>query len=785
MHRWFRSFLLPSLAVAYIGFAAVQATGGSRSSLLALVVLPVFLAWVWRRTEVPPSGEGHVESAARLALRTGAWGATLWVAARTGPAGHPAFDASANVGVGATAVAGLLALARMSALGGLLKPHPATRSLDAAAFAGLLWGVAAAVPGTKAIVPAGSIELDPLTVDYATTAAAVGTLLVLIAACWRLRTLRRLELGVGDRTLGSLAISLTTFLVVVPSAALNVAPPDRLLPVGVLVASLFATWTASAAEPTTVSSALRGILAVVLLGAPTVLVSGLLARQLPEHAGGIVLGSSALAVLVGLIARAVARPLGPEQSRWLEAIDAASRGALQPEPDAAIRAALAALSSATIHANSRPELWRASPEEVLSVDLAGYLHLEQAQAPDRVYELALGEPERTLRLEVLRAVEVHHAAVRPLIAWFEVRGAFSATVVLDEDGPQGLLLLPGGGRRAPMTLEEARAIRILTDRISALLAVSSALARSRQRELSAHDRCEALERERQRLEQAIASGEGRHTAAAARWARSVLRTAYSPAARLALEATQRLGADVPAMALITPPGSDARGWAAAAHLASPRRGGPLILVEGACGYDHDPGLWQDPLQSPLRQAEGGTLVLLDGAALPTELQELVGFELLEAVTSGRTGPPPPGLVVTVSQQLGAAWPPGTLAAPLERLLAGRTVEVPALRARPEDLRALILDGLAQAGLRHRGHPLGLEPSALYLLLEYVWPGNDRELYQVLERVALISREKLVTVADLRSLAFPSTEEPGSPIMPPTAPPPSLRRRPSSRPRRPG
>jgi hypothetical protein len=48
--------------------------------------------------------------------------------------------------VGAAAVGALVALARIGSFGGLLRPHPLARSLDAAAFVGVLWGIAAALP---------------------------------------------------------------------------------------------------------------------------------------------------------------------------------------------------------------------------------------------------------------------------------------------------------------------------------------------------------------------------------------------------------------------------------------------------------------------------------------------------------------------------------------------------------------------------------------------------------------------------------------------------------------
>ncbi len=760
MVRYVRSFLLPATVVAYVCLGAVRATHGAPVAYAALALLPLVLAVVWRRTARPPRGEDRTDPTARAAIRVCFWGLTLWLAARTAPAGRPAFDAVANFGTGAAAVSALVALARIASWGGLLSPPRATRSMDAAAFAGLAWGIATAIPATVAVVPARSVRIDPLTVDYATTSAAAGTLLVLIVAALRLQQLRRLELGVADRAAGALALSVTAFVVVVPAAALNVAPPDRVLPIGLLVASLAATWTATTREPTTISSAMRGILAVIMLGAPTVLIAGLLARSLPTHAGAIVLASATLAVVVGLVARAVAKPLGPEQSRWLDAVEAASRGALQPEPDAAIRAALEALSKATATANSRPELWRNDPEEVLSVDIAGYLHTEQTQAPARIYELALQEPERTLRAEVLKSLEVRRPEVRPLLDWFDSRRAFAATIVLDAEGPLGFLLLPRGGRVAPMTLEEARAIRILADRMSALIAVSSALARSRHRELQAAARVEQVEGERERLEAIIAANSGRHTAAAERLARRVRHTAYSPTARLALEAATAGGHQNAAVTLLVPTGCDPAGWAAVVHLASPRQTGPLVLVDGASGAEHDLTLWEDNVRSPVGLAVGGTLALLDAAALPDEVQQAVVRQLAQHAAAGAHSPVcAPGLIVSVHAPLAALRDEQRLTPGLLRLLSDEHVEIPPLVDRAEDLRSLILDTLARAGMRHIGEPLGVEGGALRLLLEHTWPGNEVELAAVIARVARLSNHRVITPADLAAAGFVPEGEP--------------------------
>jgi hypothetical protein len=769
-----RSFWLPIAAVAYVCFAALQAGGGT-AAILALIGLPLLLAEVWRRSAVPRHAEDRIEPAARSALRAAFFGTALWVAARTGAAGRPTFDAAANFGAGTAAVAALVAMARIGTLGGVLSPHPATRSLDAAAFVGLLWGIAVAVPATAIMLPPQHVELDPLAIDYATTSAAIGSLLVLVAASWRMRVLRRLEIGVADRAAGALALALTALSVAVPAALFNVAPPDRVVPVAVVLAALACTWTAVTPEPTTVSSALRGILAVMILGAPTTLAAGLLAREAPHHAGAIVLGACVLSIVVGLIARAVARPLGPEQSRWLDAIEAASRGALQPEPDAAIRASLMALSRAASTPGARPELWRNDPEEVLSVDLAGYLHVDKAQAPAALYELAAGEPERTLRAEVLRELEVRRPDLRPVLAWFDNRRAFSATLVLDEDGPLGFILLPRDNRRSAMTLEEARAVRNLADRISALLSVSSALARSRERELAAVARADKTDEERQRLERVILADTGRNEAAAERAARAVRATAYGPAARMAIESLERFG-PLGSLRLLVPPGVEPLGWAAIAHLASPRRGGPLIEADGAGSAERDITLWEDAERSPLRLADGGTLLLRDASALPPDVEECIARLLARRASSQRSAIPAPEIFAAFSP----AKPKLRPGRPLERQLAERSVAIPPLADRAEDLRALVLDRLSRAGLRLRDEPLGIDAGALRLLSEHTWPGNEAELDDLILRAAEVTSGPVVTAADLATVGFRPIFEAAAQATPL---PVLTRRRPPSRPPR--
>jgi transcriptional regulator of acetoin/glycerol metabolism len=441
-----------------------------------------------------------------------------------------------------------------------------------------------------------------------------------------------------------------------------------------------------------------------------------------------------------------------------------------------------ALSSATAVPGARPELWRIDPAEVLSVDLAGYSHTAQTEAPAHLYELALDEPERTLRAETLSALEVRRPDVRPLLSWFESRGAFSATVIVDEDGPLGFLLLPKGARKATMTLEEARAMRALCDRLSALIAVSSALARSRERELAAVARADTADREVERLARIIGLEAGRNTALAEREARRVRRAAYSPAARMTLDALVRLAKSNAPAVLIAPPGTDAAGWAAILHVESPRQGGPFIVVDGSWGAEHDLERWQDDASSPLCLADGGTLVVLEAAALPAPVQEHLGRALARPSALPRPGVVPLGLVATAREPLSALVEAGRLDKTLASVLTSAPVTLPRLCERAEDLRALTLDALARAGLARSGKPLGLDLSALRVLAEHVWPGNERELEDVIARAAERVTGSVLTAADLHAIGFSPIAD-LDPTLTPAPVAPRLRPRPRPAPRR--
>lgn len=752
-----RSFFATLVGLGYVLFAALQSRDGSGPAWIALVLLPVSLALVWAKSAQPVRGTDPIDPAVRSATRATAAGVAILVASWTGVTGTPALVAAANTGTALATLAALVSLARIAPGVGLLQPPAATRRLDAVALAALLWGLAVVLPLARALAPEATTMLDPLAVDYATLAASTGALGLIVIAALRVRTLRRLELGVADRAAAALALSVVTLAVAAPASLLRVAPPDRVMTAAAAMAAGCIQFACISHEPTRVAKTMRTVLGIVLLGAPVGLAGVALSLRAPQSTGVLMLLVGGACVLVGLAAPLLARPLGPARSRWLEAINRANEAALHPDPDVALRDALATVRSLLPGDSASPAIFQVSPAEMLVIDRAGYLHSQEAEAPDHLYTIADGEPERSVRTEALRSLEVRRPDLRPLVQWLDARGLLSVTLVRDEDGPVGLLGLPRGKRRTPMNLEEVGAVRVLADRIGAVLGVSSALARSRAREMDLQRQAERRADEIDRLQFRLSTEGGRVRAAAERLAQPLQAKVYSPAATMALQQARRMGALGVPITLLTPPGVDPIPWGAVAHLASARAARPLVIVHGTEAAEHELDRWRDPATSPLSLADGGTLLVVDVPALPRAAQDFLASSLAERVSpSGSAMALDVWLAVSVPATVDVLVASGRLSSVLADWLGDRALSIPGLAARSEDLRALVLDQLARVGVRFRGNPIGVDDKALARLMDHQWPGNDVEFADVLLRASLQAKGARITLGDLDAIGFTLT-----------------------------
>jgi len=72
-----------------------------------------------------------------------------------------------------------------------------------------------------------------------------------------------------------------------------------------------------------------------------------------------------------------------------------------------------------------------------------------------------------------------------------------------------------------------------------------------------------------------------------------------------------------------------------------------------------------------------------------------------------------------------------------------TLTLPPLRARPQDIPLLIDHFLRELAARHGRGPVAVDPEAQRRLLLYDWPGNIRELQNVLERAMLLAEQDVI------------------------------------------
>ena len=222
---------------AYISFAALRATRGAPAAWVAIVALPLFLLVSWRLTSPPTKGEDRVSAATRNATRACAAGAAAYAAATTGLP-HLEFLAASNGAAAWSSTAALVAIARMDALGGILKTPRSARRIDAAIFSLLFWTVAIVLPLLRFAAPDETSSLDAILLDYATIAASLGAHGVAIAALLRTQALRRFELGVRDRIASSVLLAIGALAAGASLSAFTPLTAERVLPTTLMAAEI-------------------------------------------------------------------------------------------------------------------------------------------------------------------------------------------------------------------------------------------------------------------------------------------------------------------------------------------------------------------------------------------------------------------------------------------------------------------------------------------------------------------------------------------------------------------
>ena len=182
------------------------------------------------------------------------------------------------------------------------------------------------------------------------------------------------------------------------------------------------------------------------------------------------------------------------------------------------------------------------------------------------------------------------------------------------------------------------------------------------------------------------------------------------------------------------------------------------FVKGAfTGADRDkPGLFE--------AADGGTLVLDEVGELPGALQVKLLRALQEGevrrVGSTETKRVDVRVISATNQDLEAAVESGEFRKDLYYRLAVVPVHLPPLRSRREEIPQLTKHLLERHARRLHVDIDAIEPQAMEILLTYSWPGNIRELENVIERALVLTDDQVISVDDLpEAVRRPAPEGP--------------------------
>ncbi len=200
------------------------------------------------------------------------------------------------------------------------------------------------------------------------------------------------------------------------------------------------------------------------------------------------------------------------------------------------------------------------------------------------------------------------------------------------------------------------------------------------------------------------------------------------------------------------------------HELSPRRAAPYVAVNCAAIaetlmeselFGHERGAFTGAdrrHQGCFELASGGTLLLDEITEMKSELQPKL-LRVLEEQKLRRVGgsaeiPLDVRVLAASNRDLASAIREGRLREDLYSRLNVFTIEIAPLRERIDDLPPLVEHFIQQLGAASGKEVRGVDHECLAALKRYSWPGNVRQVRNIIERALIVSHGPLLTVNDL-------------------------------------
>lgn len=204
--------------------------------------------------------------------------------------------------------------------------------------------------------------------------------------------------------------------------------------------------------------------------------------------------------------------------------------------------------------------------------------------------------------------------------------------------------------------------------------------------------------------------------------------------------------------------------ARAIHFNSPRKHGEFVAIN--CGaipeslmeselFGHEKGSFTGAFERKIGKfqlANKGTIFLDEIAELRPEMQVKLLRVLQERkfvpVGGNREVATTARIIAATNRNLEKMIEEGTFREDLFYRLNVMPIFMPPLRERKDDMEDLVLYFVRRFNKKHNRNMTGVKPDALDCLGRYRWPGNIRELENVIERSFIIENESQITLSSL-------------------------------------